>query len=109
MGECHLCGDRRSPLGPCLSYPPYTAYFDAVSQTVKDVSSIRDKLIEVFIRIERFFHRLEIYTGITPTAAMRDIIVEIMVEVVAILGIATKEVKRGRLSKSLPHGFSFLE
>ena len=40
---------------------------------------------------------------------MKDIIVEIMVEVVTILGIATKEVKRGRLSKSLLHGFSFLE
>ena len=31
---------------------------------------------------------------------MTDIIVDIMVEVLAILAIATKEVKRGRLSKS---------
>ena len=75
----------------------------------KDASSISNKLIEIFNRIERFFHRLEIYTGITPTAGMRDIIVEIMVEVLTILGIATKEVKRGRLSKSLPRGFSFLD
>jgi hypothetical protein len=31
---------------------------------------------------------------------MTDIIVDIMVEVLTILAIATKEVKRGRLSKS---------
>ena len=30
---------------------------------------------------------------------MKDIIIEIMVEVLTILGIATKEVKRGRLSE----------
>ena len=37
---------------------------------------------------------------------MRDIIVEIMIEVLTILGIATKEVKRGRFSKSLQYGFT---
>ena len=31
--------------------------------------------------------------------AMRDIIIEIMVEVLTILAVATKEVKRGRLSE----------
>ena len=79
---------------------PHATYFDAqASQTAKDASSNRDKLIEIFNRIGRFFHRLEIYTGIAPTVAMRDIIVEIMAEILRILAIATKEVKRGRLSK----------
>ena len=48
--------------------------------------SSRDKLIELFNRIEHFFRRhgrLEIFTGITPTTAMTDIIIEIMVEVSA--------------------------
>jgi hypothetical protein len=49
----------------------------------------RDKLVDILYRIERFFHRLEIYAGITPTAAMMDMIVKIMVEVLTILGIAT--------------------
>ena len=110
IGECNLCGDRGSPLGPYPSCRPYATYFDdQVSQTAKDASSSRDKLIEIFNRIERFFLRLEIYTGITPTVAMRDIIVEIMVEVLTILGIATKEVKRGRLSKFLLQGFTILD
>ena len=47
-----------------------------------------------------FFQRLAIYTGITPTTAMTDIIVEIMVEVLTVLAIVTKEVKRGRLRES---------
>jgi hypothetical protein len=80
-----------------------------VSQTAKNAGSSRDKLIDIFNRIERFFHRLEIYTGITPTATMRDIIIEIMVEILTILAIATKEVKRGRLSKSTPHRFTILD
>jgi hypothetical protein len=39
---------------------------------------------------------------------MRDIIIEIMVEILMILAITTKEVKRGRLSKLISQGFTFL-
>ena len=69
------------------------------SQAAKDASASRDKLIDLFNRIEHFFRRLEIYTSVTPTPTMTDMVVEIMVEVLAILGIATKEVKRGRFSE----------
>jgi hypothetical protein len=68
-------------------------------QAAKDASASQDRIIELFNRIEHFFGRLEIYIGITPTAAMTDIIIKIMVEVLTILAIATKEVKRGRLKK----------
>ena len=75
-------------------------YFDTNGfQAAKDANASQGKITEIFNRIERFFGRLEIYTGITPTTAMKDIIVEIMVEVLSILAIATKEVKRGRLSE----------
>ena len=75
----------------------------------KDASSSKDKLIELFNRIERFFGRLEIYTSITSTTAMKDIIIEITVEVLTILGIATKEVKRGGLSELMSQGFTILD
>ena len=65
----------------------------------KDAGSSKDKLIELFNRIERFFGRLEIYSGITPTMAMRAIIIDIMVEILTILGVVTKEVKRGGLGE----------
>jgi hypothetical protein len=42
--------------------------------------------------------RLEKYIDVRPTAAMTDIIVNIMVEVISILGIATKEIEEGRFS-----------
>ena len=65
----------------------------------KEASASQDKLIDSFNRIEHFFRRLVIYTSITPTGAMSDIIVEIMVEVLTILAIATKEVRQGRFSE----------
>ncbi|KAH9055838.1 hypothetical protein EDB83DRAFT_2265301 [Lactarius deliciosus] len=51
--------------------------------------------------MEYFFKRLEKYIGVRPTAAMSDIIVNIMVDVLSILGMVTKEVRRGRTKKYL--------
>jgi hypothetical protein len=84
---------RRSLLQFCFD----TRY----SQAGKDASASQDSLLDLFNCIEHFFHRLEIYSGITPTTPMIDIIVEIMVEVLAILAITTKELKRGRLRESM--------
>jgi hypothetical protein len=46
-----------------------------------------------------FFRRLEIYTQVPATMEMMDIIVQIMVEVLSILGVTMKEIKQGRMSK----------
>jgi hypothetical protein len=80
-----------------------------VLQAAKDASARQDKHIKLFNRIERFFRRLEIYTGITPTTAMTDIVIEIMVEVLTILAIATKEMRRGRLSELMSRRFTILD
>ena len=64
-----------------------------------DIRASQENLIEIFERMETFFQRLEIYTRVSPPPEMIDIIVKIMVEVVSILGIATKEMKQGRMSK----------
>ena len=50
--------------------------------------------------MEYFFKRLEKYIDVRPSAAMTDIIVQIMVEVLSILGVVTKEIGRGNLSMS---------
>ena len=60
----------------------------------------KDALLDLFSRMEFFFNRLEKYIDVRPSAAMRDIIVKIMAEVLSILGIVTKEVARGRTSTS---------
>jgi hypothetical protein len=56
-------------------------------------------LIDIFVRIEGFFKRLESYTEVRPTAAMADVIVKITIEVLSILAIATKEIKQGQSSE----------
>ena len=72
-----------------------------VSQAAKDTAASKEVLEELFERIGFFFKRLETYTDMTPTSAMTDIITEIMVEVLRIFGIATKELRRGSASESL--------
>lgn len=46
-----------------------------------------------------FLRRLEVYTTIPHTPEMRDIIVKILVEVLSVLALATKQIKQGRFSK----------
>ena len=70
-----------------------------ISQAAKDVRASKDTLIDIFERIEMFFRRLEIYTEVQLTMEMKDIVIQIMVEVFTILGIATKEIKQGRMSE----------
>ena len=71
-----------------------------ISQAAKDEAS-RDTLIDIFERIETFFRRLEIYTELPSTTEMMDTIVQVMVEVLHILEVATKQIKQGQMSKHL--------
>jgi hypothetical protein len=68
-------------------------------QAAKDVRASRDTLIDIFERMEIFFSRLEACIEVTPTTEMMDIIMKIIVEVLTILGIATKDIKQGRTSE----------
>jgi hypothetical protein len=68
-------------------------------QAAKDVQKSHETLVDIFGRIESCFQRIGIYTQVQPTTEMMDTIIQIMVEVLTILGIATKEVKQGRISK----------
>ncbi|KAI9443859.1 hypothetical protein H4582DRAFT_1846232, partial [Lactarius indigo] len=70
-------------------------------QAAKEVEASQDVLIDIFEHIENFFRRLEIYTKVRPTPAMTDMMVNIMVEVLDILGTATKEMKQSRAKKFL--------
>ena len=67
---------------------------------MKDIIASRDAIVDIFERIESFFRRLETYTKVPTTEAMRDIIVKIMVEVLGIFAIVTREIKQGRASES---------
>jgi hypothetical protein len=72
------------------------------------VDASQDVLVDIFVRIECFFKRLETYTEVLPTAAMKDVTVKIVTEVLSILGIATKEIKRGRSSELIDNHIPLL-
>ncbi|KAN0124653.1 hypothetical protein V8E53_015721 [Lactarius tabidus] len=80
-------------------FSPATVIFAGAGvllQAAKDVNVAQKALIDIFECIENFFKRLETYTEVPPTAAMTDIIVKIMVEVLNVFAISTKEIRQGR-------------
>ncbi|KAF8261844.1 hypothetical protein EI94DRAFT_751183 [Lactarius quietus] len=85
--------------GVALVFSPAQAVFAGVGVLLlaaKDVAASQDILVDVFGRIEGFFGRLEIYTGVPLTLAMTNKMVEITVAVLDILATATKEIKQSR-------------
>jgi hypothetical protein len=99
--ECDLYWSRRPPF---RAYPlqnlrvVVTAYV-YVPQAAKDVRASQNTVLDILERIEMFFRRLDVYTEVEPTPEMMDMMVQITVEVLSILGIATKEIKQGRTSE----------
>ena len=51
--------------------------------------------------MEGFFNRLGIYTKLSLTPIMAEIIVKIMVELLSTLAVATKQVEQGRSGESI--------
>ena len=65
----------------------------------KDVSASHGVLLDLFERIQAFLTRLNIYSGIPPTAEMTAILVKIMSEVLSIIALSTKEMQERRISE----------
>jgi hypothetical protein len=73
-----------------------------VYQAIKDVSASYDALVELLESMERFLSRLDIYIKLptaTPTSAMAEIIVKIMVELLSAIALVTKQIKQKRPRK----------
>ena len=66
------------------------------------VSSSYDALVDLFECVGNFLTRLNVYTEMPLTHEMMDMLVRIMVEVLSVLALATKQIKQGRLSKCIP-------
>jgi hypothetical protein len=56
-------------------------------------------LVDIFERIEDIFRRLATYIELPPTTEMMDVIVNVTVQVLLILALATKEFKQGKMSE----------
>ena len=85
----------------CRSLPcRYLCDIEA-NQAARGATASYDALVDMLESIERFLRRLDIYTRITPTPAMGEIVVKIIVEMLSTLGLATRELKQGRPSESV--------
>jgi hypothetical protein len=73
-----------------------------ISQAITAVIAARGILSELFERIENVFRRLEVYIEVPPTVGMTDALVKVMVEILRILAIVTKEIRQSRASESIP-------
>jgi hypothetical protein len=58
-------------------------------------------LVDLLESIEHFLNRLDIYTKIPPTAAMTEMVVKILIEVLSTLALVTKQIKEGKASESI--------
>ena len=68
-------------------------------QAASGVTSSYDALLDLFECLGNFLKRLEVYTTIPSTPMMMDLIIKIMVELLSVLALSTKEIKQGRFSK----------
>jgi len=82
-----------------------------ISQAVaaKGVRASEDRLINAFERVEIFVRRLETYTKVPPTVDMMEIAMKIMVELLCVLAIATKEIEQGRMSEQFLINMSWFD
>jgi hypothetical protein len=84
-----------------LAVRPLTVLFSQVpcdvrlSQAASGVTSSFNALLKLFERLGDFFQRLEIYISVQPTTKMTNIIVRIIIQVLSVLALATKEINAG--------------
>jgi hypothetical protein len=85
------------------AFQPTKAIFvgiDVLLSAAIGVSTSYDALLDLFECVANFLSRLHIYTERIPLSpTMSDIVVKIMIEVLAVLALATKQIKQGRLKK----------
>jgi hypothetical protein len=70
-------------------------------QAVKGVLDDYGTLAELLESVKHFLDRLDIYTKITPTVSLTEMIVKILAEILSILALATKQIQQGKLSESM--------
>jgi len=70
----------------------------STSQAARGVRARYDVIADVFKYIVYFFRRLELYSEVSPTNEMKDVIAKMLAEVLSILAIVTKEIKQRRMS-----------
>ena len=71
-----------------------------IVQAAKDECASHDVLLELFERMEAFFKRFKVYSQSFLTTDLAEVLVKVVVKVLNILSITTKEVEQNRASES---------
>ena len=81
-----------------LHSPTTSPHYIWILQAASGVSSSYDALADLFECLGNFLKRIRIYSDLL-TPSMAEISVKIMVELLSVLALATKQIKQGRFSK----------
>jgi uncharacterized protein YoxC len=79
-----------------------------LAQAMRDISASYAVLVNLFERIQFFLQRLSRYATVPLTPEMTLLLGNIMAQVLYILALSTKEMKEGRISRSIYLIFSFI-
>jgi hypothetical protein len=82
-----------------LLHSPLTYFLIHIHRVADGVSTSYDALVDLFECVGNFLKRLRIYTDVPMSPSMMEIIVKIMVELLSVFALATKQIKQGRFSK----------
>ncbi|KAH9175127.1 hypothetical protein EDB89DRAFT_1904025 [Lactarius sanguifluus] len=74
-------------------------YVIGVPQAANGVSSSYDALVDLFDCVGNFLKRLRVYTNLPLDLSLTEICVKIMVELLSVLALATKQIKQGRFTR----------
>ena len=84
---------------PLTFTPTYLMTRIRIHQAANGASSSYDALVDLFECVGNFLKRLRIYTDVPMSLSMTEIIIKIMVELLSVFALATKQIKQGRFSK----------
>ncbi|KAN0120858.1 hypothetical protein V8E52_004127 [Russula decolorans] len=78
--------------------PPADTLFVGIDipAAASGVTSSYDAVLDIFECLGSFLKHLEIYTTIPPSPIMTDMIIKIMIELLSVFAIATKQIQQGR-------------
>ena len=82
-----------------ITFSDYISHHIWILQAASGVSSSYDALVDLFECLGNFLKRLRIYTDLPLTPSTTEISLKIMVELLSVLALATKQIKQGRFSK----------
>lgn len=85
-----------------LAFPPAKPIFNGIGvllTAAKDVSASHEALLNLFSRMDNFFKRFKVYSQSFVNTELAEVLVNVVVKVLNILSIATKEVEQSRAKK----------